>query len=174
MKELIYFLRHLNKVENATIKIKTNVKIPKKILNAKVEKQTETEVVLGKDYASEVNERKTEGTEYHSGKTWGHHLSTALIENKGKYYLQYFIDPKQKPRKTYFVNERLATEDELNTIKEWEFARNITRPVSNPQSECGITKDNEVIVRSVALENIIYLQVGDYDYNKFNDQKLVA
>lgn len=174
MKELKDILRHLDKVENATIKMKTTVKIPKKILNAKVEKQTETEVVIGKDYASEVNERKVEGTEYHSGKTWGQHLSSSLIENKGKYYLQYFIAPEQKSEKTYFVNERVATEDELKTIKEWEFAKYATRLVSRPQSECGITKDNEIIVRTVALENIISLQTGDYYYNKFNDQKLVA
>lgn len=174
MENLIYHLRHLDKVENATIKMKTTVKIPKKILNAKVEKQTKAEVVIGKDYASEVNERKAEGTEYHSSKTWGQRLSSSLIENKGKYYLQYFIDSEQKSEKTYFVDGRSATNDELKTIKEWEFAKYTKRSVSRPQSECGITKDNEVIVRTVALENIITLQTGDNDYNKFNDQKLVA
>lgn len=48
MKDMKNYLRHLGKVENATIKMKTTVKIPKKVLNAKVEKQTETEVVLGR------------------------------------------------------------------------------------------------------------------------------
>lgn len=174
MTNFINYLRHLDKVENATFKMKTTVKIPKKILNAKVEKQTETEVVIGKDYASEVNERKVEGTEYCASKTWGHHLSSALIENKGKFYLQYFIDPEKKPEKTYYVDGREATDDELQTIKEWEFAKYVTRPVSKPQSECGITKDNEVIVRTVALENIISLQTGDFNYYKFKDLSLVA
>lgn len=170
MNNLINSLRHLDKVETAEIKTRTTVKIPKKQIPSVVVKETKAEVLIGKDYVAEVNERKAEGTEYVSGSTWGHHESAALVENKSKYYLEYFIDRDKKSEKKYFVDGREATDDELQSIRSYEFSKTI---LTKPQAECGITKENAVMVRRVALENILSLRFGNYEYH-IDDVKSAA
>lgn len=156
----IDFLKSVKGQTTVAVVMNTEVKVPKKYgLSGKVYKNTSTNVIIGLNYASEVESRKEEGTEYVAGQSWGTHYNDCLVENNGVYYMQYYPIKDEKSEKVYTVDGHDATEDELEIIKMYEDSKKKT-PVSKPQSDCGITKENEVMVRRVKVENIINLAVA--------------
>lgn len=119
----------------------------------RVTKQTTMIVRVNEDYEEAVNDmRKEEGVrgKFTAKKLpWGQHVpNSPLIEHKGNYYLQARIMSSNPP--IYFLDGKECTYNQLMSIKAY---------VPEKKEGTGRQKtDEEVVIRTIKLENIIALE----------------
>lgn len=142
-------------------------KLPKYLgIEGVVTKVAEGICQLNFEYEKAVNEHlKKHGLEPNfksKALPWGKwFVNNLIIEHKGEYYLRYYLLKNNKFKETYYINGRLATEEESAKIKEHN-SKGYSD--SKTQNEKGLVYD-QVTPRTVKFSNIISLKCGE-TYNR--------
>ena len=128
-------------------------------------------VAIGYNYENVVNNRlERQGNERSfvcekpNGKTW---LINGLIlcadKDETKKYLRTTMRPNMTTHVVYLLDERVVTNKDIEAeIKSF-------MPKSAPskkQSECGLSDENQVVVRDFTVENVLALVQGEKRYFK--------
>ena len=133
---------------------------------------------LGYSYETYVNarlERKSLAGDFKAMPLpWGQWVNgyeNEVIENKGKLYIRVTILPNTIAKPTYYVDGRLATEDEMAVIRTF-----LQEPsFSDRQADKGLTDlEEQVMVRAYALDNIISISQGENIYERPSDFGLIG
>jgi hypothetical protein len=138
-----------------------------------VKKKTETVVMLGNEYASAVQNRIEKNVEesqieniFKSDKPSGKHFidghdNIILQSDKDKdvYYLRtYYNLSNNAPKTTYYVNGKVANEQELEEIKNWVK----TNSYSAKQDANGLEEEKQVVVRDYKIKNVKKVKFGEF------------
>lgn len=86
--------------------------------------------------------------------SWVKGQENKLIEHKGKLYVRFYGLKGAACDVQYFVNGKPATEEQIAKIKQYT-----KKAPSARQTEAGLT-ENQVVVRSIAIENITAISVN--------------
>lgn len=131
-----------------------------------VEKETTySNITFQRDYQSAVENRADNKEPYNvekpKGMTWVEGLEGIILvsdKDPNKFYLRIAENKNTTRKTTYFIGDRQATESELEIIKE-----NLPTKshICKKQIEYGVSEENLVIVKSIALENIKSIKFGD-------------
>lgn len=157
-KKIIALMSKVHSASFAHVETLTKVAIPLKWgLGKNVTKYTRKMVQLAYSYESAVNRHRiAEGLANDfvaETLPWGEWLiPNKVITHKGKYYLRaYDYRNNLLDAPTYYVDGRVATEDEVAIIKEWLASKSQT-------SRQGV--ENEVKPTNIEFGNIVYLACG--------------
>lgn len=91
-----------------------------------------------------------------------------FIEHRGELYLRFYGVKDAKVVVRYFVNGVAATEEQAALIKSWT-----ERAVVKSQESAGLT-ENQVIARSVKIDNIMRLSMNGKVYVRTSDEFATA
>lgn len=95
---------------------------------------------------------------------WVEGFENKLISHKDNLYLRYYDVANAKTTSVWFVDGRLATEDELFKITEYIVGKS-KKNTSNRQAEVGLT-EHQVSPKVVKLSGIVKLTVNGCEYRK--------
>jgi hypothetical protein len=169
-KNLILSIAQMQGCKFAHVVTETSVKIPKKYgIVGEVTKVTDKMVQLNYNYERAVNNRlQKEGKEPNftaQSLPWGEWLlPNKIIVHKGSAYLRMYDFKGGVKSKSYYIDGKLATAEEIKVIKEFEESKN--KP-SNTQQ--GL--ENEVKPTVVNLDSLISLKCDIIDYNRDESKK---
>ena len=130
-----------------------------------------TNVAIGYSYENTIKNRLeragSENTDFKSeapkGRHWVEGYENILLQsNKDdtQYYLRTTMRKNTKASVTYLVDNRPATDEEINEFKAF-FPKSST---SNKQTEAGLQDEEQVVVRDYKLESIQSLTLGNLNY----------
>lgn len=130
-----------------------------------------TNVAIGYSYENTINNRLeragVENTDFKSeapkGRHWVEGYENILLQsNKDseQYYIRTTMRKNTKASVEYLVDNRPATEEEINAFKEF-FPKSST---STKQTEAGLQDSEQVVVRDYKLESIQSLTLGNLNY----------
>lgn len=90
------------------------------------------------------------------GKSWlVYNKIEKSLSDENTLYMRLYIVPQQKVSVTYYIDGRLATEDEITIIKQW-----LPKSSSSiKQLEHGIPIDEQLEIRSPKIENLIKIRM---------------
>ena len=170
MKKIIEIMGAVRGCQFANLSYVTDGGIPKKVINGNVTKMVHTTCQVNFNYENAVNNRlEKQGDDRvftALSLPWGHWVDgfeNKLIEHKGNLYLRYYDVANAKTKSLWFVDGRLATEEELFKIMEYLVAKK--KPSSNRQADAGLV-ENQVSPKVVKVENIIRFAVNGVEYRK--------
>lgn len=141
-------------------------KCPKKLgICGVVTKNVVGRVQLFYNYENAVNNRlEQNGSERNfnaQSLAWGEWLiPNKLIAHNGEIYVRMYTFNGGELQTTYFVNNRPATEDEVELIKAWKESKSRT---SKTQENAGLN-ENQVKPFNVNVKNILKLESGECHY----------
>jgi hypothetical protein len=154
--QVIEIIKNLSTPTTAIVTTLTDVKMNKKDVETKsrlnpylgAQKKCVMKVELASNYENAVNEqRKIEEKTadfQSSSRTWGQSLGNGIVENNNKIYVGFIV--KDVISTEYFVDDSAIDKKELDAF--------IPKKQSSSQ---GV--DTEVIYRTVAIENILKLEL---------------
>lgn len=171
MKKIIEILSGVKGCQFANLQYVTDGGIPKKVINGNVTKLVTTQCQLNYSYENAVNNRLEkqgcERTFKALSLPWGQWVEgfeNKLISHKDNLYLRYYDVANAKTTSVWFVDGRLATQDELFKIAEYIVSKS-KKNTSNRQAEVGLT-ENQVSPKVVKLSGIVKLTVNGCEYRK--------
>ena len=173
VKNFVVAITKISGCKIATITTKTIVKVPKKYgLSGEVTKITHKQVQVGYSYQNAVNnrlEREGKDADFVSEPLpWGEWLiPNKLITHKGSIYFRLYDFKGAQNDKMYFVSGNKATEEEVNTIKDYENSK-------SSSSRQGLTTENEVRPTAVNIDNVLTFKCGDVNYIKNADESFAT
>lgn len=174
MKEIIALMESVRGCQFANLTYVADGGIPKKVINGVVTKLVTTSVQLNYSYESAVNNRLESNGGERIFKAlslpWGQWVDgfeNKLIEHKGHLYLRFYNVENAKTKSLWFVDGRLATEDELYKITEYIVGK-YEKNSSRRQAEVGLV-EHQVSPKVVKVENIVRLAVNGQEYLKANE-----
>lgn len=153
----------------AHVVLKTKVGVPKKLGLGIVEKVFVGKVQLNYSYENAVNNRlKKEGLKGDFDALslpWGEwEIPNKIVSHHGKQYMRYYLvrcdNENNKPKVSFLVNGRDATDSEIEAIKPY-----LNKSYSNRQAAKGLT-ENQVSARVVEFCNVMEVSVGGKKYIK--------
>lgn len=161
------FLNNIKGCKFAHVVLLTNVRIPKKLGLGEVTKRFEGEIQLNYSYENAVNNRLEKQGDERSFSSmplqWGvWELDNKVILHKGERYMRYYLLKGNKAKVEYFVDGRVANENEIEIIKSY-----VNKSYSNRQAKDGLI-ENQVMPKAVKFTNILELCVGGERYTKFS------
>lgn len=120
-------------------------------------------VTIGRSYEKSVENRSENETSYEVEKPKGRHyakgaypyISTSDKDDK-QHYLSVFLNKNTVTKSVYFVDGRLATEEEIKLIKEFTPLPSIPKK----QLEYGVSEDNIVKTFAPKLDNVLKVAFG--------------
>lgn len=122
-------------------------------------------VTFQRSYLNAVENRGDNPTPYNleppKGRTWVEGCEGILLvstTDPSKLYLRISENKNTSHDTTYFVDDRPATEEEINIIKEFSPKKNYA---CKKQIDYGVDADNQVIVKDITLTNIVSIKYGD-------------
>lgn len=154
--QVVELIKSLNKPTVAVIKTLTDVKMNKKDVETKsrlnpylgAQKVSVMEVELAPEYERIVNEQREveqKTADFQSStRAWGTSLGNGLVENNGKLYVGFIV--KKHVSTEYLLDDAPIEKSELDAFI----------PKKTGSSSQGL--ENEVIYRTVAVENILNLE----------------
>lgn len=170
MNKIIEIMGAVRGCQFANLTYVTDGGIPKKVINGNVTKMVHTTCQVNFDYEKAVNNRlEKQGDERTFTAlslpwgSWVNGFENKLIEHKGNLYLRYYDVANAKTKSLWFVDGRLATEDELFAIMEYLVTKK--KPSSNRQADAGLV-ENQVSPKVVKVENILRFAVNGVEYHK--------
>lgn len=167
-EKLIDTLKHTS-ADTITVTYRSEIKTPRtcELHDSFCEKEVTCKYAIGNDsYADRVNDilaDKGESRSFRSGRLpfgeWEKGCVNKVIVNPStnEHYIRCYDIPGEKPtNRTYYVDGRLATSDEIDILK------GLSRPDynSNRQSDAGIDKKEQIKTRTLKFSNITYIEVG--------------
>ena len=108
-------------------------------------------VDFGANYTEEVNRRRAEEgktADFQAKKSPYERVNEYFVRNGEQLYLQMLLKKDNQTKVIYELDERPATESEVDEIKNFF-------PKKNKPTNQGLTEGNEVQMRVVKIENII-------------------
>ena len=121
-------------------------------------------VTFQREYTKSVENRSDNDAPYAvekpNGKHWVEGCEGVLLESdkeEGKYYLRMSENANTKRESVYYVDGRLATDEEVEIIK-----AHLPKPstICKKQIEYGVDPEHQVIVKDITLANIINITYG--------------
>lgn len=176
------FLEIMNGVEGCTIANVTYVTdggIPQKVLGKgyKVTRITKLGVQLNFSYENAVNNRLVKAGEEANFKTedlkWGAWLdgyTNKVITYKGKLYLRFYQMKNNKGQHLWLVNGQSANAEQFAKIMAYLSTKDLS---SKRQTEAGLV-ENQVMARTLAIDNIISLRVNDCEWSATKTEAVVT
>ena len=133
-----------------------------------VEKECKTTYDFGSvSYEDRVNEALvadgSTGTFKGGSLAWGEFVKGAegrVIEYNVKYYVRCYINKKNKPEVSYFVDGHAATDAQVKSIKEFT----PDKGGSAKQANEGLAEENQIIPNNVGFDKIITIEVDGVEY----------
>lgn len=170
MKKIIEMMDSVRGCQFANLTYVADGGIPKKVIDGVVTKMVQTDCQVNFSYEKAVNNRLAKQGDERVFKAlslpWGEWVEGAenkLITHKGNLYLRYYDVEKPRTTSVWFVDGRLATDDELTKIKAYLAEKGKT--TSKRQAEVGLV-EHQVSPKVVKLCNIIRLSVNNDVYVK--------
>lgn len=170
MKEIVNILNGVKGCQFANLTYVTDGGIPKKVIDGMVTKLVQTTCQLNYSYESAVNNRleKQGGERVFKALSlpWGEWVvgfENKLILHKETLYMRYYNVENSNTTSVWFVDGRIATDEELAKIKAYLMTK--SKAVSKRQAEAGLT-EHQVSPKVVKLENIIRLSTNNKVYTK--------
>lgn len=167
MKNLVSILESVKGCQFGAIEYISEGGIPKKVINGVVTKLVKAQIQFNYSYENAVNNRlEKQGNEgsFEADKLpWGEWLiPNKIITHKGSLYVRYYDYVGADKNTTWFVNGKVANNEELEKIFTYLRSKDNT---SKKQAEFGLV-DNQVKPKVVKAENIISMRVGGATYRK--------
>lgn len=130
-----------------------------------VTKRTKVTYDFGGDYETRVNEALvadgSNGTFNASGLPWGEWAEYGkIIRNGEKLYIRVYINRDNKAETTFYVDGKQATDEQVNTIKEFTPEKKEKAKQANE----GLVAEKQVIPNVVDFDKIESIEIDGVEY----------